>query len=143
MTEAQIRETRPGGNLWRDGVIRGDAAHPGETLQQVAARMDAVLDRIRPLLNDGDVALVAHGHLQRVLTARWLGLDPSAGRLSGHPHPAPSAPLAPSTSSRSSPPGSPIAAAGPQSRLCRRYRMPSSGGGVSGQRGPTYDGSVT
>jgi probable phosphoglycerate mutase len=47
----------------------------------------ALLDRIRPLLNDGDVALVAHGHLQRVLTARWLGLDPSAGRLFRHPHP--------------------------------------------------------
>lgn len=87
MTEAQIREMRPGWNLWRDGVIPGDAARPGETLQQVAARTDAVLDRIRPLLNDGDVALVAHGHLQRVLTARWLGLDPSAGRLLRHPHP--------------------------------------------------------
>jgi broad specificity phosphatase PhoE len=87
MTEAQIRETRPGWNLWRDGVIPGGAAHPGETLQQVAARTDAVLGRIRPLLNDGDVALVAHGHLQRVLTARWLGLDPSAGCLLRHPHP--------------------------------------------------------
>jgi len=87
MTEAQIRETRPGWNLWRDGVIPGDAAHPGETLQQVAARTDAVLGRIRPLLNDGDIALVAHGHLQRVLTARWLGLDPSAGCLLRHPHP--------------------------------------------------------
>jgi probable phosphoglycerate mutase len=52
----------------------------------VAARTDAVLDRARPLLNDGDVALVAHGHLQRVLT-RWLGLDPSAGRLLRHPDP--------------------------------------------------------
>ncbi len=39
------------------------------------------------LLNDGDVALAAHGHLQRVLTARWLGLDPSAGRLPRHPDP--------------------------------------------------------
>ena len=81
MTEAQIREMRPGWNLWRDGVIPGNAARPGETLQQVAARTDAVLNRIRPLLNDGDVALVAHGHLQRVLTARWLGLDPSAGAV--------------------------------------------------------------
>lgn len=42
---------------------------------------------MRPLLNDGDVAIVAHGHLQRVLTSRWLGLDPSASRLFGHPHP--------------------------------------------------------
>jgi broad specificity phosphatase PhoE len=87
MTAAQIRETRPGWCLWRDGVIPGGAGHPGETLQQVAARTDAVLGRVRPLLNDGDVALVAHGHLQRALTARWLGLDPSAGRLFRHPDP--------------------------------------------------------
>jgi broad specificity phosphatase PhoE len=87
MTEMQIRETRPGWHLWRDGVIPGDADHPGEQLDQVAARTDAVLERARPLLNDGDVALIAHGHLQRVLTARWLGLHPSAGQLFGHPHP--------------------------------------------------------
>ncbi|MFB7918489.1 histidine phosphatase family protein [Streptomyces sp. NPDC056061] len=81
LTAAQIQETTPGWDLWRDGVI------PGEELQQVAARTDAVLDRIRPLLADGDVAVVAHGHLARVLTVRWLGLDASAGRLLGHPHP--------------------------------------------------------
>lgn len=71
----------------RAGVIPGDADHPGERLQQVAARTDAVLDRFWPLLLDGNVAVVAHGHLQRVLTARWLDLDPSAGRLFPHPHP--------------------------------------------------------
>ncbi|GAA4576488.1 histidine phosphatase family protein [Planotetraspora kaengkrachanensis] len=87
MTEAQIREIKPGWHLWRDGVIPGDANHPGEQLHQVATRTDAVLDRVRPLLHDGDVALIAHGHLQRVLTARWLGLDPSAARLFRHPHP--------------------------------------------------------
>ena len=87
MTTAQIRQIRPDWNLWRHGVIPGDPGHPGEQLQQVSARADAVLGRVRPLLSDGDVALVAHGHLQRVLTARWLGLDPSAGRLFGHPHP--------------------------------------------------------
>jgi broad specificity phosphatase PhoE len=81
ISTAQIRETTPGWYLWRDGVIRGDADHPGEQLQQVAARADAVLGRVRPMLRDGDVALVAHGHLLRVLAARWLGLDPSAGRL--------------------------------------------------------------
>jgi probable phosphoglycerate mutase len=81
LTTAQIRETRPGWYLWRDGVITGDADHPGERIEQVAARTDAVLDRVRPLLDEGDVALVAHGHLLRVLTARWLGLEPSAGRL--------------------------------------------------------------
>ncbi|MGW1407962.1 histidine phosphatase family protein [Streptomyces sp. NPDC002403] len=87
LTAAQIRETRPGWDLWRDGVIPGDADHPGERLEQVAARIDAVLDRIRPLLGDGDVAVVAHGHLARVLTVRWLGLDAPAARLLGHPHP--------------------------------------------------------
>ncbi|MFE2164927.1 histidine phosphatase family protein [Streptomyces sp. NPDC059447] len=87
LTAGQIRETRPGWDLWRDGVVTGDADHPGEQLQQVAARTDAVLDRIRPLLDDGDVAVVAHGHLARVLTVRWLGLDASASRLLGHPHP--------------------------------------------------------
>lgn len=81
MTTAQIRAERPGWYLWRDGVIAGDAEHPGETIGHVAARTDAVLARARPLLGDGDVVLVAHGHLLRVLTARWLGLEPEAGRL--------------------------------------------------------------
>ncbi|MFE9403459.1 histidine phosphatase family protein [Streptomyces sp. NPDC006530] len=87
LTAAQIRETRPGWELWRDGVMPGNTEHPGELLQQVAIRTDAVLGRIRPLLNEGDVAVVAHGHLARVLTVRWLGLDASAARLLGHPHP--------------------------------------------------------
>jgi probable phosphoglycerate mutase len=81
MTTAEIQQTRPGWYLWRDGVIPGDAGHPGETVQSVGERTDRVLARARPLLADGDVALVAHGHVLRVLTARWLGLDPSGGRL--------------------------------------------------------------
>jgi probable phosphoglycerate mutase len=80
-TSAEIWQERPGWTLWRDGVIAGDAAHPGETIAEVASRADAALARARPLLADGDVALVAHGHLLRVLTARWLGLDPASGRL--------------------------------------------------------------
>jgi broad specificity phosphatase PhoE len=80
-TTADIRTERPGWYLWRDGVIPGDAAHPGETIAQVAARADAVLARVTPLLADGDVALVSHGHLLRVLTARWLRLEPADGRL--------------------------------------------------------------
>ncbi len=80
-TTADIRRERPRWYLWRDGVIPGDAAHPGETLCQVGARADAVLGRVRPLLARGDVALVAHGHVLRVLAARWLGLDPDGGRL--------------------------------------------------------------
>ena len=81
MTTAQIRAQRPGWYLWRDGVIPGDAAHPGETLDQVGARADAVLARVHPLLPDGNVALVAHGHFLRVLIARWLRLEPVGGRL--------------------------------------------------------------
>ncbi|MEU8303973.1 histidine phosphatase family protein [Actinomadura sp. NPDC048955] len=76
-----IRETRPGWFLWDDGVVPGDAAHPGETVERVGERADAVLARARPLLAGGDVALVAHGHVLRVLTARWLGLEPALGRL--------------------------------------------------------------
>ena len=78
-TTPQIREERPGWYLWRDGVIPGDTDHPGETVLQVGARVDSVLQRIR--LEDGDVALVAHGHVLRVLAARWLGLEPADGRL--------------------------------------------------------------
>jgi broad specificity phosphatase PhoE len=80
-TTADIRSERPGWYLWRDGVIPGGGGHPGETIAQVAARADAVLARVRPLLADGDVVLVSHGHLLRVLTARWLRLEPEAGRL--------------------------------------------------------------
>jgi broad specificity phosphatase PhoE len=40
-----------------------------------------VLDRARPLLADGDVVLVAHGHVLRILTARWLRLGPETGAL--------------------------------------------------------------
>jgi probable phosphoglycerate mutase len=90
LTTPQIRQQRPGWYLWRDGVIPGDAEHPGETVDQVAERADRVLARVSglfgasgfgPLLADGDAVLVAHGHLLRVLTARYLGLEPVAGRL--------------------------------------------------------------
>jgi len=81
MTTPQIQVQHPGWYLWRDGVIPGDAAHPGETIEQVAERVDRVLARTEPLLADGDVALVAHGHVLRVLTARYLLLAPSDGRL--------------------------------------------------------------
>lgn len=80
LTSEQIQLQRPGWLLWRDGVIPGDAQHPGETIQQVAARADAVLGRVQPLLASGDVVLVSHGHLLRVLTARWLRLKPTEGR---------------------------------------------------------------
>lgn len=81
VTTAEIRKERPGWYLWDDGVIPGDAGHPGETVEQVGARCDRVLGRIRPLLAEGDVVVVAHGHVLRVLAARRLGLEPAAGRL--------------------------------------------------------------
>jgi broad specificity phosphatase PhoE len=66
-------------SVWRDGIVPGTT--PGETLAAVGARVDRVLDRARAVLSDGDVALVAHGHVLRVLTARWLGLPPEDGAL--------------------------------------------------------------
>ncbi|MGH3189013.1 MAG: histidine phosphatase family protein [Streptosporangiaceae bacterium] len=81
LTTPQIQHEHPGWELWRDGVIPGDAAHPGETLAQVGERVDRVLARVEPLLADGDVVLVAHGHVLRVLAARYLLLEPAYGRL--------------------------------------------------------------
>jgi broad specificity phosphatase PhoE len=65
--------------LWDDGTVPGDS--PGETLAAVAERVDRVLAAVKERLTDGDVALVAHGHVLRVLTARWLGLPPERGAL--------------------------------------------------------------
>jgi broad specificity phosphatase PhoE len=81
MTTAQIQETKPDWYLWRDGIVPGDSEHPGETVQQVGLRADVVLARARPFLDQGDVALVAHGHMLRILTARWLRQDAADGRL--------------------------------------------------------------
>jgi broad specificity phosphatase PhoE len=81
ITTPQIQHTRPGWSLWRDGVIPGDREHPGETVDEVGARVDRVLRRAGPLLAEGDVALVAHGHVLRILTARYLGLPAVGGRL--------------------------------------------------------------
>jgi len=71
ITTAQIRETRPGWDLWRDG------APNGETVEAVGDRVDRVIDRA--LAAGGDVALFAHGHVLRVLGARWLELPPAVG----------------------------------------------------------------
>ena len=73
LTTVEIREIVPQWTVW---------THPcpgGESSAEVAARVDAVLTRCRH--GDGDVLLVAHGHLLRVLSARWLGLEPAEGRL--------------------------------------------------------------
>jgi broad specificity phosphatase PhoE len=68
-----IRKERPGWSLWQDGVPGG------ETIDQVAARARHVIEAAKSA--EGDVALFAHGHVLRVLTACWLGLPPDAGRL--------------------------------------------------------------
>jgi len=72
-TTPEIRAERPGWTVWTDG------APGGETADQVGERADRVIERA--LEADGDVALVAHGHLLRVLGARWIGL---AARGGGH-----------------------------------------------------------
>jgi probable phosphoglycerate mutase len=76
ITSATIHETRPGWSLWTDG------APGGESPEQVAARIDRVLARVRTFLDGGgDVALIAHGHSLRVTGARWIGLPASGGGL--------------------------------------------------------------
>jgi broad specificity phosphatase PhoE len=86
-TTQEIQRERPGWSLWTDGVVPGGpGGFPGESADQVGARCDRVIERVRPLVDpdsptalDGDVALVAHGHLLRVLAARWLSLPVAAG----------------------------------------------------------------
>jgi broad specificity phosphatase PhoE len=73
LTTAEIRRRRPGWDLFVDG------APGGETAGQVGQRADRVIARAQALA--GDVLCVAHGHLLRVLTARWIGLPAVAGRL--------------------------------------------------------------
>lgn len=72
-TTAEIRQKIPSWSLWNDGVSGG------ETIEQVSARAGAVLARAARAA--GDVALFGHGHILRILTARWLGLPPRDGRL--------------------------------------------------------------
>jgi broad specificity phosphatase PhoE len=59
------------------GVIRGET--PGETVEEVAARASRVLTRVLPAMEHGDVALIAHGHFLRILTAVYLRLAPRFG----------------------------------------------------------------
>ena len=72
-TTAEIRKQAPGWSLWADGVPNG------ESVDQVAQRARAVIERAAPA--GGDVALFAHGHILRIMTACWLGLEPAGGRL--------------------------------------------------------------
>ncbi|MFD6700948.1 MULTISPECIES: histidine phosphatase family protein [unclassified Microbacterium] len=59
------------------GVVRGET--PGETVEEVAARASRVLTRVLPAMVDGDVALIAHGHYLRILTAVFLRQAPRFG----------------------------------------------------------------
>jgi len=70
---AEIHKERAGWSLWADGPAGG------ETVEQVAARAESVIARAGRA--EGQVLLFAHGHLLRILTARWLGLEPAEGRL--------------------------------------------------------------
>ena len=72
-TTPEIRAEVPKWLLWRDGVPGG------ETAADVGRRVDEVIADVRAA--DGDVAIFAHGHVLRVLAARWLGLPPTEGRL--------------------------------------------------------------
>ncbi len=80
---AEIHRTRPGWDLWTDGVVPGPASQPGESPAEVGHRADRVLTEALEALDssDEDVALVSHAHFLRVLTARYLGLAPAAGAL--------------------------------------------------------------
>ena len=73
ITTAEIRRERPDWNLWRDGCPGG------ETAAEVGKRVDRVIAELRGL--EGDAILFAHGHVLRVLTARWLGLGSERGAL--------------------------------------------------------------
>lgn len=71
LTTPQIRKVNPDWDLWHDGCPGG------ETPAQVGARADRVLERVDAV--DGAALAFAHGHLLRILTARWLEMDVDAG----------------------------------------------------------------
>ncbi|WP_069811222.1 histidine phosphatase family protein [Streptomyces sp. TP-A0874] len=71
LTSEAIQVERPGWTIWRDGVPEGEGR------AEVATRADAVLEWARS--TDRDVLLFSHGHILRVLGARWLGREVSFG----------------------------------------------------------------
>jgi broad specificity phosphatase PhoE len=71
LTTAQIRTSRPGWTVWRDGP------QGGETCAEVGGRADRVVELVRAV--DGPVLAFSHGHFSRVLGARWLGLEVTDG----------------------------------------------------------------
>ncbi len=70
-TTIEIRVERPGWTLWRDGPLGG------ETAEDVRRRVDRVIGLVRA--TDGPVITFAHGHISRVLGARWIGLEVASG----------------------------------------------------------------
>ena len=72
LTPKQICEVAPDWLIFRDGCPGGEAP------EQVGARVDRVIARSRAV--DGDIALFAHGHVLRVLAARWIGLPAGGGQ---------------------------------------------------------------
>jgi len=72
VTTADIRKQRPDWQLFRDGCPGG------ETVAQIGARADRVIDRLRSL--NADAMVFSSGHFFRVFAARWLGLEPADGR---------------------------------------------------------------
>ena len=77
LSSEQIHLKQPGWMVFRDGCPGG------ESPEQVAARVDHLIGRVRAA--DGDVALFAHGHLLRVLAARWFAAIPPHVRLETTP----------------------------------------------------------
>ena len=71
ITTPQIREQNPDWDLWRDGCP------DGESPEQIGARADHLLERITRV--EGNVLLFAHGHILRVLAARWIALPVNGG----------------------------------------------------------------
>jgi broad specificity phosphatase PhoE len=71
-TSAEIHIERPEWQVFRDGCPGGESPN------QVGARANRVVSRVRAV--KGDVLLFSSGHFLRVLAARWLGLEPAAGR---------------------------------------------------------------
>ena len=72
VTTATIRESVPGWTVW------SGTCPNGETIEQVSKRADRVIERVRN--ESGNVIVFAHGHILRVLTARWCELDPVEGQ---------------------------------------------------------------
>ena len=77
LTTPEIRRSRPDWWLWRDGCPGG------EMPSQVEARADRVLERFRAAMGEGPGLAFAHGHILRVVTARWLQFGVEGGARAG------------------------------------------------------------